>query len=158
MCVAAAGGYRIETILRQGRREHRIRYARIAIKSAATNTPQQIGNGTDKPWQSCLLKDGDFPPHVGGVNADWHTCQVPTLSTGRSYAIRSCTISHLISRDSLERAPSYTTRDTERSWTTELSKARCGFGLDSQTYRILNPSNGAVVESNATPLSALPVY
>ena len=102
MCVAAAGGYRIETICCDKGGENTgsefrdyCKNSAIKLEYAATNTPQQIGV-SERDGQTlagvtrCLLKDGDFPPSMWGelmLTASIPVEQVPTLSTGRSYAI-----------------------------------------------------------------------
>ena len=76
MCVAAAGGYRIETIRCDKGGENTgsefrdyCKNSAIKLEYAATNTPQQIGV-SERDGQTlagvtrCLLKDGDFPPSM----------------------------------------------------------------------------------------------
>ena len=78
MCVAAAGGYRIETIRCDKGGENTgsefrdyCKNSAIKLEYAATNTPQQIGV-SERDGQTlagvtrCLLKDGDFPPSMWG--------------------------------------------------------------------------------------------
>ncbi|CAB1118341.1 unnamed protein product [Ectocarpus sp. CCAP 1310/34] len=76
MCVAAAGGYRIETIRCDKGGENTgsefrdyCKNSAIKLEYAATNTPQQIGvsegdGQTLAGVTRCLLKDGDFPPSM----------------------------------------------------------------------------------------------
>ncbi|CAN0281850.1 unnamed protein product, partial [Ectocarpus fasciculatus] len=78
MCVAAAGGYRIETIRCDKGGENTgselrkyCKNSAIKLEYAATNTPQQIGV-SERDGQTlagvtrCLLKDGDCPPSMWG--------------------------------------------------------------------------------------------
>ncbi|CAB1107334.1 unnamed protein product [Ectocarpus sp. CCAP 1310/34] len=140
MCVAAAGCYRIETIRCDKGGENTGSEFRdysnnsaIKLEYPATNTPRQIGV-SERDGQTlagvarCLLKDGDFPPSIWGelmLTAAYLLNRCPHSALGGATPYSKLHKTHLISRDfgSLERAPSYTTRDTERSWTTELSKA-----------------------------------
>ena len=102
MCVAAAGGYRIETIRCDKGGENTgsefrdyCKNSAIKLEYAATNTPQQIGvserDGQTLAGVTPVSSEGwrFSAVHVGGVNADCSIPveQVPTLSTGRSYAI-----------------------------------------------------------------------
>ena len=175
MCVAAAGGYRIETIRCDKGGENTgsefrdyCKNSAIKLEYAATNTPQQIGV-SERDGQTlagvtrCLLKDGDFPPSMWGelmltaaylLNRSPHSAlggatpysklhnKSPDLSGLR--VIGACAFVHH------ER---YRKKLDDRAFEGKL----CGFGLDSQTYRILNPSNGAVVESrNVTFIESPP--
>ena len=175
MCVAAAGGYRIETIRCDKGGENTgsefrdyCKNSAIKLEYAATNTPQQIGV-SERDGQTlagvtrCLLKDGDFPPSMWGelmltaaylLNRSPHSAlggatpysklhnKLPDLSGLRVIGARAF-VHHERYRKKLD----------DRAFEGKL----CGFGLDSQTYRILNPSNGAVVESrNVTFIESPP--
>ncbi|CAB1118074.1 unnamed protein product [Ectocarpus sp. CCAP 1310/34] len=165
MCVAAAGGYRIETIHCDKEGENTgsefgdyYKNSDIKLEYAATNTPQQIG-ASERDGQTlygvtrCLLKHGDFPPSMWGelmltaaylLNRSAHLAlggatpysklhnKSPDLSGFRVIGARAF-VHHERYRKKLD----------DRAFEGKL----CGFGVDSQTYRVFNQSNGAVVES-----------
>ena len=183
MCVAAAGGYRIETIRCDKGGENTgsefrdyCKNSAIKLEYAATNTPQQIGV-SERDGQTlagvtrCLLKDGDFPPSMWGelmLTAAYLLNRSPHSALGGATPYsklhnKSPDLSGLrvIGARAFVHHERYRKKLDDRAFEGKL----CGFGLDSQTYRILNPSNGAVVESPecdfhriSTPLSALPVF
>ena len=165
MCVAAAGGYRIETIRCDKGGENTgsefrdyCKNSAIKLEYAATNTPQQIGV-SERDGQTlagvtrCLLKDGDFPPSMWGelmLTAAYLLNRSPHSALGGATPYsklhnKSPDLSGLrvIGARAFVHHERYRKKLDDRAFEGKL----CGFGLDSQTYRILNPSNGAVVES-----------
>ena len=173
--VVAAGGYRIETIRCDKGGENTgtefreyCKSAAIKLEYAATNTPQQIGvserdGQTLSAMTRCLLKDGDFPPFMWGelmmtaaylLNRSPHSAlggatpyskmhqKSPDLSRLRTIGARAF-VHHERYRKKLE----------DRAFEGKL----CGYGLDSQTYRVFNPSTQTVVESrNVTFIESPP--
>ena len=175
MCVAAAGGYRIETIRCDKGGENTgsefrdyCKNSAIKLEYAATNTPQQIGV-SERDGQTlagvtrCLLKDGDFPPSMWGelmLTAAYLLNRSPHSALGGATPYsklhnKSPDLSGLrvIGARAFVHHERYRKKLDDRAFEGKL----CGFGLDSQTYRILNPSNGAVVESrNVTFIESPP--
>ncbi|CAB1115976.1 unnamed protein product [Ectocarpus sp. CCAP 1310/34] len=175
MCVAAAGGYRIETIRCDKGGENTgsefrdyCKNSAIKLEYAATNTPQQIGV-SERDGQTlagvtrCLLKDGDFPPSMWGelmLTAAYLLNRSPHSALGGATPYsklhnKSPDLSGLrvIGARAFVHHEGYRTKLDDRAFEGKL----CGFGLDSQTYRVLNPSNGAVVESrNVTFIESPP--
>ncbi|CAB1115388.1 unnamed protein product [Ectocarpus sp. CCAP 1310/34] len=175
MCVAAAGGYRIETIRCDKGGENTgsefrdyCKNSAIKLEYAATNTPQQIGV-SERDGQTlagvtrCLLKDGDFPPSMWGelmLTAAYLLNRSPHSALGGATPYsklhnKSPDLSGLrvIGARAFVHHERYRKKLDDRAFEGKL----CGFGLDSQTYRVLNPSNGAVVESrNVTFIESPP--
>ena len=175
MCVAAAGGYRIETIRCDKGGENTgsefrdyCKNSAIKLEYAATNTPQQIGV-SERDGQTlagvtrCLLKDGDFLPSMWGelmLTAAYLLNRSPHSALGGATPYsklhnKSPDLSGLrvIGARAFVHHERYRKKLDDRAFEGKL----CGFGLDSQTYRILNPSNGAVVESrNVTFIESPP--
>ncbi|CAB1103798.1 unnamed protein product [Ectocarpus sp. CCAP 1310/34] len=165
MCVAAAGGYRIEAIRCDKGGENTgsefrdyCKNSAIKLEYAATNTPQQIGV-SERDGQTlagvtrCLLKDGDFPPSMWGelmLTAAYLLNRSPHSALGGATPYSKL---HNKSPDLLglrvigARAFVHHERYRKKLDDRAFEGKLCGFGLDSQTYRVLNPSNGAVVES-----------
>ena len=140
----------------------------IKLEYAATNTPQQIGV-SERDGQTlagvtrCLLKDGDFPPSMWGelmLTAAYLLNRSPHSALGGATPYsklhnKSPDLSGLrvIGARAFVHHERYRKKLDDRAFEGKL----CGFGLDSQTYRILNPSNGAVVESrNVTFIESPP--
>ncbi|CAN0558936.1 unnamed protein product, partial [Ectocarpus sp. 12 AP-2014] len=165
MFVAAAGGYRIETIRCDNGGENTgsefrnyCKNSAIKLEYAATNTPQQIG-ATERDGQTlagvtrCLLKDGDFPPSMWGelmLTAEYLLDRSPHSALGGAtpYAKLHNKSPDLSGLRVIEaRAFVHHERDRKKLDDRAFESKLCGFGLDSQTHRVLNPSNGAVVES-----------
>ena len=131
-------------------------------------TPQQIGV-SERDGQTlagvtrCLLKDGDFPPSMWGelmLTAAYLLNRSPHSALGGATPYsklhnKSPDLSGLrvIGARAFVHHERYRKKLDDRAFEGKL----CGFGLDSQTYRILNPSNGAVVESrNVTFIESPP--
>ncbi|CAM9993083.1 unnamed protein product, partial [Sphacelaria rigidula] len=159
MQVAAAGGYHIEIMrcdkggentgeeFRAYRKE-----SGIKIEYAATNIPQQIGV-SERDSQTlvgitrCLLRDGDFPPFMWGelmltaaylANRSPHSMLGGATPYSRMY-IKTPDLSRL--RVIGARAFVHHERYKKKLEDAAFEGKLCGFGLDSKTYRVHNPSN-----------------
>ena len=179
MQVAAAGGYRIEIIRcdkgGENTGEEFRTYCKdsgIKIEYAATNTPQQIGV-SERDGQTlaaitrCMLRDGDFPPFMWGelmltaaylANRSPHSALGGDTPYSRMYN-KTPDLSRLrvIGARAFVHHERYKKKLEDRAFEGKL----CEFGLDSQTYRVYNPSNGTVVESRnvtfiETPARTIP--
>ncbi|CAB1111509.1 unnamed protein product [Ectocarpus sp. CCAP 1310/34] len=171
MCVAAAGGYRIETIRYDKGRENTgsefrnyFKNSAIKLEYAAANTPQQIGvsewaGQTLTGVTRCLLKDGDFPPSMwreSMLTAGYLLNRSPHSALGGATPYSKL---HNMSPDLLglrvigARAFVHYERYRKKLDDSAFEGKLCGFG----TYRVFNPSNGAVVESrNVTFIESPP--
>ena len=175
MQVVAPGGYRIETIRCDKGGENTgdefrtyCKGSGVKIEYAATNTPQQVGV-SERDGQTlagitrCLLRDGDFPLYMWGelmltaaylANRSPHSALGGATPYSKMYN-KSPDLSRLrtIGARAFVHHERYRKKLDDRAFEGKL----CGFGLDSKTYRVFNPSNGTVIESrNVTFIESPP--